>query len=132
MLKINLNDPSACLLSLDFNAISSNQPEFLIDFVTYYSNCIGKNKMSLYFLPNFIYSFALAKFILESKPEKNQSEMIIQENNITDLILFSEEDWKQALKLPSNESFTKENCRVLILRAIMLYPKLILDIANKN
>jgi hypothetical protein len=73
LLKINLSDPSACLLSLDFNAISANQPEFLIDFVTYYSHYIGKNKTSLYFLPNFIYSFALAKFTLESKPEKNQS-----------------------------------------------------------
>jgi len=58
-------------------------------------------------MPNFIYSFALAKFSIENRPVKNQSDMVIDESNITDLILFTEEDWNAALKLPSDESFIK-------------------------
>ncbi len=64
LFKINLNDPSACLLCLDYNALSAGQPEFLIDFVTYFSYYMGKKDTSLYLLPNFIFSFALAKFQL--------------------------------------------------------------------
>jgi hypothetical protein len=83
-------------------------------------------------MPNFIYSFALAKYSIENRPSKSQSDLVIEESNITDLILFTEEDWTAALKLPSDESFIKENCRTLILRAVMVYPKLIFDIAQKN
>jgi hypothetical protein len=53
-------------------------------------------------MPNFIYSFALAKFNIENRSCKNQSDMIIEESNITDLILYTEEDWNAALKLPTN------------------------------
>lgn len=44
LLKINLNDPTACLLCMDFNAISSKQYEFLLNFVQYYSYYIGLRK----------------------------------------------------------------------------------------
>jgi hypothetical protein len=40
--------------------------------------------------------------------------------------------WKKALVLPTKDSFVEEDPRVLILRAIMVYPKLIIDIAIKN
>ena len=46
---------------------------------------------------------------------------------------FKDEHWEKALVIPSdNHSFVKEDPRVLILRAIMVYPKLIIDIATKN
>lgn len=78
LLKININDPSACLLCLDYNAISASQPEFLVDFVTYFSHYIGEKKKSLYLMPNFIYSFALAKYSIENKPAKSQSDLVIE------------------------------------------------------
>lgn len=42
-------------------------------------------------MPNFIYSFALAKFALENSraASKNESDMVIEDNNITELILFT-------------------------------------------
>lgn len=103
LLKMNLADPSACLLTLDYNAISAGQSEFLVDFVTYYSHYMGDKAKSLYLMPNFIYSFALAKYNIENKKSaKNESDMVVEENNLTELILFTEEDWKEALKLPSD------------------------------
>lgn len=42
LLKINVNDPTACLLSIDFNAISSRQYQYLIEFTQLYSRYIGK------------------------------------------------------------------------------------------
>jgi hypothetical protein len=41
LLKININDPTACLLCLDFNSISAKQYSFLIDFVKYFSRYLG-------------------------------------------------------------------------------------------
>jgi len=49
---------------MDYNAISSKQYEFLIDFVQYYSNYIGSKNTNIYLMPNFTYSLALAKFLL--------------------------------------------------------------------
>ena len=46
---------------------------------------------------------------------------------------FTDEHWKKALVVPTeNHSFATEDPRVLILRAIIVYPKLIIDIASKN
>lgn len=70
LLKINLNDPTACLLCIDFNAISSKQYHFLLDFVQYFSYYVGLNRHSIYLMPNFTYSVALAKFLLLSEPPK--------------------------------------------------------------
>jgi hypothetical protein len=70
LLKINLNDPTACLLCIDFNAISSKQYGFLLNFVQYFGNYIGRNRHSIYLMPNFTYSVALAKFLLLSEPPK--------------------------------------------------------------
>jgi hypothetical protein len=62
LLKINTADPTACMLCLDYNAISSKQYEYLSDFITTYSAYVNEPKTSLYLMPNFIYSFALARF----------------------------------------------------------------------
>ena len=70
LLKINLNDPTACLLCIDYNGISSKQYEFLLDFVKYFSHYIGLNKQSIYLMPNFTYSVALARFLQLSEPPK--------------------------------------------------------------
>ena len=67
LLKINIADPTACLLSMDFNAISAKSYEYLIKFIKYFSFMIGKKETSLYFLPNFTFSIALAKFHLENQ-----------------------------------------------------------------
>ena len=61
-----MNDPTACLLSMDFNAISSGQYGYLLEFTRYFSGYIGRKKESLYLLPNFCYSVGLGKFLMES------------------------------------------------------------------
>jgi hypothetical protein len=63
LLKININDPTACLLSMDYNAISGKQYFYLIEFVQKFSDYTGAKGQSLYLLPNFCYSVALAKFL---------------------------------------------------------------------
>ena len=70
LLKINVNDPTACLLSIDFNAISSKQYSYLLDFAKNYSHYLGSKTESLYLLPNFCYSVALAKMLEISEPKK--------------------------------------------------------------
>jgi tetratricopeptide (TPR) repeat protein len=70
LLKININDPTACMLCIDFNAISSKQYEFLLKFVQYFSYYVGLKNQSIYLMPNFTYSVALAKFLLLSQPPK--------------------------------------------------------------
>ena len=61
LLKINVNDPTASLLSIDFNAISSKQYTYLISFAQHFSSYIGAKDSSLYLMPNFCYSVALAR-----------------------------------------------------------------------
>lgn len=70
LLKINLNDPTACLLCMDFNSISSKQYDFLLDFVQYFGYYIGLRQNSIYLMPNFTYSVALAKFLKMIEPPK--------------------------------------------------------------
>ena len=70
LLKINLNDPTACLLCIDFNAVSSKQFQFLFNFVQHFGNYSGMKLESIYLMPNFTYSVALAKFHLLSEPTK--------------------------------------------------------------
>jgi len=48
LLKININDPTACILC----------------FIKGFSQYIGNPKSSLYLLPNFTYSLALAKYYI--------------------------------------------------------------------
>jgi hypothetical protein len=69
LLKLNLDDPTACLLCIDYNAISSKQYAFLLQFVRHYAAYCGQKDTNIYLIPNFTYSTALAKFctINESK-----------------------------------------------------------------
>ena len=130
LLKINSNDPTACLLCMDFNSISAKSHDYLLKFIQNYSRYLGDEKSSLYLLPNFTFSAALAKYYLDSS--NKSEELIVEEKNNQNLLKFDDEDWKQALLLPTNNSFVNEPARVLILRAILTYPKLIMEIANKN
>lgn len=61
-----MDDPTACLLCIDYNAISSKNNKYLLSFVKNYSKYIGKPDTTLYLVPNFTYSVALAKFHLNN------------------------------------------------------------------
>lgn len=64
LLKININDPTACILCMDFNSISAKCSDYLVSFIKGFSQYIGIPKSSLYLLPNFTYSLALAKYYI--------------------------------------------------------------------
>ena len=64
LLKININDPTASMLCIDFNSISAKCSDYLVTFVQDFSRYIGNPKTSLYLLPNFTYSIALAKYYI--------------------------------------------------------------------
>ena len=66
LLKINMNDPTACILCLDYNAISSKSYDYILKFIKNYSMYMGDKTTNLYLMPNFTYSTSLAKFYLES------------------------------------------------------------------
>lgn len=42
LLKINIEDPTACLLSIDFNSISAKNYEYLINFIKMFSFYLGQ------------------------------------------------------------------------------------------
>ena len=48
------------------------------------------------------------------------------------LLQFNEEHFASAMTAPNDHNFDFEDPKVLILRAIIIYPKLIREIANKN
>lgn len=77
LLKINLNDPTACILCIDFNSISAKCSDYLISFIQSYGRYCGEQKSSLYLLPNFIYSFALSKYYQEN-PDKGDKELVVE------------------------------------------------------
>lgn len=133
LLKINMNDPTACMLCLDYNAISSKSNDFLLNFVKNYSCYMGDKTTNLYLMPNFTYSTALARFhTLFVQSEANDREVLVEENNLVELVSFNEEDWKIALKLPNGSDFAEDSPKSLLLRAILVYPKLMVEIARKN
>ena len=72
LLKINLNDPTACMLCLDYNAISSKSYSFILNFIKHYSNYMGDKTTNLYLIPNFTYSSSLAQFYLESEGKEEK------------------------------------------------------------
>jgi len=51
------------MLCLDYNAISSKNYEFLINFVNHFSSYTGAKNAGIYLMPNFMYSIGLAKFL---------------------------------------------------------------------
>lgn len=106
LLKINVNDPTACLLSMDYNAISGKQNAYLLQFTKYFSSYIGCKNQSLYLMPNFCYSVALAKMFEVSEPKK-ESQLLVEENKLENLLDYTDEHWNKALILPDNDKFTE-------------------------
>ena len=60
-----MNDPTACMLCLDFNAISSKSYDYILKFIKNYNLYMGDKTTNLYLMPNFTYSTSLAKFYEE-------------------------------------------------------------------
>lgn len=83
LLKINPDDPTASLLCIDFNSISAKCSEYLVNFVKCYSRYLGDSKASLYLLPNFTYSVALAKYYIEigAKSKDKSEKLLVEETN---------------------------------------------------
>ncbi len=63
LLKLNMGDPTACLLCMDFNAISAKEYAFISNFICNFGKYVHKADSSLYLMPNFTYSLALARFM---------------------------------------------------------------------
>lgn len=68
-----MNDPTACMLCLDYNAISSKSYDYILKFIKNYNMYMGDKTTNLYLMPNFTYSTALAKFYLESSANEESS-----------------------------------------------------------
>lgn len=79
-------------------------------------------------MPNYIYSYAMAKFL--SKKEQMLNEYKVFE--IGECLTFTKQDFESAISFDKDKNHLDENENVLILVAILLYPSLIKDIAEKN
>ena len=77
-------------------------------------------------MPNFLYSTSLAKFFVAKDPD-NQQTLIV---DISSLIDFTIDDFKKATDFKRNHAEDSHN--VLILVAILLYPRLIKELSEKN
>ena len=70
---------------MDFNSISAKCSDYLIKFVKGFARYLGDEKCSLYLLPNFTYSFALAKYYIEAEnkdsKEKSEKFLVVEETN---------------------------------------------------
>ena len=83
----------------------------------------------MYWLPNFTYSIALAKFLLNTDVP---SKAIIEESNIDPFLSFMDKDVERAMDMSNVANFSQDSAQVLILRAILLYPKIFTQFAEKN
>ena len=130
LLKLNLTDPAACLLCLDYNALSAKQYSYLLDFTKLFSSYLPqKNPTTLYWLPNFTYSVALAKFMADTD---TPSKVVVEEVNIDQSIGFVDKDFEEAVDLSKFGRFHKDSAQVLILRAMLLYPRVFVMLAEKG
>lgn len=122
LLKLNPSeDPIGALLCLDYYCISSKQYEFLQYFTRHFASQLYKDaKFSILYMPNYIYSNALAKYLQRSEKEPNTEA----------LIKFTAEDMQKALDFTRDHR--EDGANVLILVAILLYPRLLLELATKN
>ena len=127
LIKLNpIMDPVGGLLILDYNAISARSYDFLIDFVDNFCKEVYWNdKYSILFLPNFIYSCALAKF---NKAFQNSEKT----NSNINLYEMTSDDFNKALLLNNSDNYLKENYMVLLILAVLLYPQIIVKIINDN
>lgn len=63
LLKMNLDDPTAALLCLDYNAISAKQYDYVLQVAAHFGHDLLKKGSTIYWLPNIMYSAALARFL---------------------------------------------------------------------
>lgn len=116
-------DPAGGLLTLDYHAISIKNYAFVESFpgrfgVDYYNN----SKFSLFYLPNYIYSSALAKFL--STMDKNEK------LTVSDIANMTQQDFEKAANPTLDHS--QENCNVILMTAILLYPSVIKSMIEAN
>lgn len=123
LIKLNpYDDPAGGLLSYDYNAISSQSYDALLDLPHKFGKQYYKSdEFSLIYMPNFAYSCALAKFL---KIVQNEDLGIPQYANVT------EEDFKQAVKTDMDP--LEQNANVMLMHAILLFPSVIKELAEAN
>jgi len=125
LVKLNpLMDPVGGLLILDYNSISARNYDFLLNFVERFCfEVYGTDKFSILFMPNFLYSCALAKF------SKTEQELEKSKSNIN-IYQITPEDFMKAIAL--GPEYIKENHNVLLILATLIYPEIIVKIINEN
>ena len=123
LVKLNpYQDPVGGLLSLDYNAISSQNYDFLLDFPHKYGKQYYKSpEYSLIYLPNYLYSCALAKLL---KIIANEDVGMSQYAAVT------EEDFNKAKRTDIDP--VQENHNVMLIHAILLFPKAIRELIEAN
>ena len=124
LVKLNpFHDPVGGLLTLDYNAISSKNFEFLLSFPHQFGEEYYKSKgFSLLYMPNYIYSCALAKFLTILRDNENLGS--------SEYAFCEEIDFTKATSFKIDHLM--ENSNVLLIHAILLYPKIINDLINVN
>lgn len=124
LVKLNpYEDPAGGILTLDYHAISIKNYKFVENFATKFgSEFYYNSKFSVFYLPNYIYSTALAKFL--DMMEKNEK------LSVSDIADFTKTDFEKATK-PSHDH-SKEGCNVILLTAILLYPGIIKNLIEVN
>lgn len=123
LVKLNpYHDPVGGLLSLDYNAISSQNYDFLISFPHKFGKQYYKSdKFSLIYLPNYLYSCALAKFL---KIVADEDLGISQYAGVT------QDEFEKATKTDIDPA--EENANVNLIHAILLFPKVIRELIEVN
>lgn len=133
LLKLNKDDPTAALFCLDYNACSAKQYDYMLQFADHYADeFYGKGtngaRTTIYWMPNIMYSAALSKFLqtFETKESKIVEEVLIEPE-----LTFLPEHLEKALNL-REVSCEAEPSQVLLLRCLLLYPRVMKEIAQKN
>ncbi|KAL4474855.1 hypothetical protein ABPG74_001551 [Tetrahymena malaccensis] len=132
LLKMNPeSDPAGALLCLDYNSLSCKAYDYLIYFVKNFAYELYQNpKYSIQYMPNFIYSSALAKFSKVMLPPLSKNKQEVEPPAIGTMIDFKEEDFDKAVDF--NRNHIDDSHNVQILTAILLYPKLIKNMCLIN
>ena len=124
LVKLNpYEDPAGGLLTLDYHSISIKNYTFVQDFALkfgaeYYNN----SKFSVFYMPNYIFSTALAKFL--ALLEANES------LTVSDIVDIDDRDFEKATR--PEYDHTKDNCNVILMTAMLLYPSVIRNIIEAN
>ncbi|KAL4512346.1 hypothetical protein ABPG72_005348 [Tetrahymena utriculariae] len=132
LLKMNPeSDPAGALLCLDYNSLSCKAYDYLIYFAKNFAYELYQNpKYSIQYMPNYIYSCALAKFSKVMLPPLSKNKQEVEPPAIGTMIDFKEEDFDKAADF--NRNHIDDSHNVLILAAILLYPKLIKNMCLIN